>query len=239
MSLLNRFLGDAEAYSLENRIFNAVMIVATVVGSIATTYNVLLGNHIILTSCSAASVILTVAALGYSLKTRNFEPLVLPIVIYFIVVMTVSWLANDGTKGAGADFFFLLMSIGILLLKNPFPIFYLVIVIVLTALLAVEFFHPSLLLGYESSTQRFMDMGISLIVCLIFNGMMIHIVFREYLRERRLRNALLAQTMRDKEVLELAQREIKILKGIIPICANCKMIRDKEGNWNFLGVCRI
>ncbi len=55
-----------------------------------------------------------------------------------------------------------------------------------------------------------------------------------YLRKRKLKNVLLAQTIKDKEDLEKAHKEIKILKGIIPICASCKMIKDKGGNWNHL-----
>ena len=36
------------------------------------------------------------------------------------------------------------------------------------------------------------------------------------------------------ENLETALEEIKTLKGIVPICANCKKIRDDEGYWNIL-----
>jgi HAMP domain-containing protein len=36
------------------------------------------------------------------------------------------------------------------------------------------------------------------------------------------------------EDLEIALDEIKTLKGIVPICANCKKIRDDKGYWNHL-----
>ena len=36
------------------------------------------------------------------------------------------------------------------------------------------------------------------------------------------------------EDLEIALDEIKTLKGIVPICANCKKIRDDKGYWNNL-----
>ena len=43
-----------------------------------------------------------------------------------------------------------------------------------------------------------------------------------------------AEQERDKMVLELkkAMAEIKILQGILPICASCKKIRDDQGSWN-------
>lgn len=39
----------------------------------------------------------------------------------------------------------------------------------------------------------------------------------------------LAQERADR--LEKAQREIKVLQGIIPICSSCKKIRDDQGYW--------
>jgi len=44
----------------------------------------------------------------------------------------------------------------------------------------------------------------------------------------------LAKERADK--LEKAQKEIKILKGILPICASCKKIRDDEGYWQKIEV---
>lgn len=44
------------------------------------------------------------------------------------------------------------------------------------------------------------------------------------------------ETILDKrgEMLEAAQREIKELQGIIPICSNCRSIRSDNGNWDGL-----
>ena len=36
--------------------------------------------------------------------------------------------------------------------------------------------------------------------------------------------------------LENAQNEIKILKGILPLCSFCKKIRDVKGNWEQVDV---
>ena len=43
-----------------------------------------------------------------------------------------------------------------------------------------------------------------------------------------------AEEQRDKLISELKETlaEVKILKGIIPICASCKKIRDDKGYWN-------
>jgi DNA repair exonuclease SbcCD ATPase subunit len=42
------------------------------------------------------------------------------------------------------------------------------------------------------------------------------------------------QEQRDKliEALQKALSEVKTLRGFLPICANCKKIRDDKGYWN-------
>jgi hypothetical protein len=37
--------------------------------------------------------------------------------------------------------------------------------------------------------------------------------------------------------LQKALSEIKVLSGLLPICAKCKNIRDDKGYWNQIGTC--
>jgi DNA-binding response OmpR family regulator len=39
------------------------------------------------------------------------------------------------------------------------------------------------------------------------------------------------EILRQKEELEKALAEIKVLKGLLPICSHCKKIRDDKGGW--------
>ncbi|TKB28058.1 hypothetical protein FCL47_00775 [Desulfopila sp. IMCC35006] len=208
------------------------MFLVLVAAIITTTYCIILHDHIILTASSVTVVFLSIIALLYSNKTGKYQMLVKPVILYFFVLMIVTWIANDGTRGATPYFIFILMTIGILLLKKPFPVFVVIIFTTLAGLMGIDYFYPSILIGYETKTQQFLDIAVSLFVCLFFNSLIIYVVFREYLRERRLKDKLLVQTIRDKEELERAHKEIKILKGIIPVCAGCKKIRDKKGDWN-------
>jgi hypothetical protein len=231
LGTLDSILGFPESHIFENKIFNSVMLLVTITGIISTTYNIILNNYFIITICSASSVVFTGFIYGYSRKTGDHRPLVYPTLLYFFLIMVIGWIVNAGTNGADAYFFFLFLTCGILLLPKPMPWFMIAVVLSICGLLYVEFLHPSLLIGYENQTQRFFDIGISLILCLIFNGVIIHVVFRQYLKERQEKDALLAEVIREKVELEKAQKEIRVLRGSLPICANCKMIRDAHGRW--------
>ncbi len=45
-------------------------------------------------------------------------------------------------------------------------------------------------------------------------------------------NPILTKLNRTVENLQGALREVKVLRGILPICSFCKKIRDDHGNWN-------
>ena len=44
----------------------------------------------------------------------------------------------------------------------------------------------------------------------------------------------ITEMVRSKEVVGQLKKGMKFLHGLLPICANCKKIRDKEGHWNHL-----
>ncbi|OAI47248.1 hypothetical protein AYO43_04725 [Nitrospira sp. SCGC AG-212-E16] len=52
--------------------------------------------------------------------------------------------------------------------------------------------------------------------------------------ERIMRNAREQELLMRTEELEHALREIKVLRGCIPICANCKRVRADTGDWQRL-----
>ncbi|WDP90567.1 MAG: response regulator [Desulfobacter sp.] len=60
-----------------------------------------------------------------------------------------------------------------------------------------------------------------------------HILLHRSQQELEEKNRRLAEMNRE---LIRAMEEIKTLKGILPICSNCKKIRDDKGDWNHLEV---
>jgi hypothetical protein len=131
-------------------------------------------------------------------------------------------------------FFFVLVTYGNMFIKNPFRFYLPFIITSIIAMLATEYYWPHLFLKYDTRSQEFLDVGISLVLCLVINGSIIHFVFREYFRERSLKEEILQQTIKDKETIDKAFKEIRVLRGFLPICANCKKIKDGEGSWKRL-----
>jgi hypothetical protein len=64
----------------------------------------------------------------------------------------------------------------------------------------------------------------------------------DHSRDQRVAFALniteLKRTQSEREALivqlQAALSKVKLLSGLVPICANCKKIRDNKGTWNYL-----
>jgi phosphoserine phosphatase RsbU/P len=53
-------------------------------------------------------------------------------------------------------------------------------------------------------------------------------------KERDTRKAREQELLMRTQELEQALREVKVLHGLIPICANCKRVRTDNGDWQYL-----
>ena len=80
------------------------------------------------------------------------------------------------------------------------------------------------------SVEQYEDYELDEIFVVIILDAIIFLIyyFYKYSRETTLSEQLRINNKR----LELANKEIKQLKDIIPICSYCKSIRDDEGYWN-------
>lgn len=88
------------------------------------------------------------------------------------------------------------------------------------------------LLATTSHHQRLMFLTHGLLWFLGLLGLVL--AFRGM--ERRQRARLLAEEDREKALAELRQalEQVRALKGLLPICASCKRIRDEQGRWQGL-----
>ena len=75
--------------------------------------------------------------------------------------------------------------------------------------------------GFRESIATYTPDSINGVVC----GFSVHVADVTILRER---EAALERTIRERDA---ALAEVRTLRGLLPICANCKRIRDPIGAW--------
>lgn len=232
-SLASLLLGKPKATTLENRVFNAVALLAGLTGLLTLLQNLVLELPLIHSVLSTMGIFVGIIFYVWSLKSKRYKPLVIPIFTFFLGLITASWFATSGSLGPTSFIFFNLFVSGTILFKKPQNILFLgSTLLIVIVLLMTEYFKPDTIWPYFDRSQRFLDVGITLVICLGITGTLVHLVASEHQRERDLNEQLYQQTLKDKEALEKALKEIRVLKGLIPICANCKKIRDDQGFWH-------
>ncbi len=151
------------------------------------------------------------------------------------MLLSYLWFVGGGSYESVPYYFFVLIIPATILLSTRLKIlFYVMLLLTILGLMTIEYLHPETVSYFEHRIQRVIDVAFTVVLCLIISGFMVNIIFQHYLIERRSKEKLLKQTMEDKEKLEKAFDEIKVLRGILPICMKCKKIRDDQGYWNQL-----
>lgn len=226
-------IGDASKHTFENRAFNTAMLSICISGAILLSYDIFIGNfisQIIDISC----IIYSLSSYIYSLRFNNHEKLIIPTFIFLYIAIISGWFFNNGIHGGMPFFFFILSCYSCVFFKKPFNISIPLIIATVLVLIAVEFLYPELIIPYTSKTHHFIDVGASVFICLIVNGISIHIIYKRYEIERNINKIMLNQAVNDKELIEKSMNEIQILRGFLPICSYCKKIKDDKGDWTQL-----
>lgn len=230
---LSNIPGNPTEHSFENRIFNTVLLFICGSGLILLSYDIFIGNCIS-KSLDAACIIYSLSCYTYSIKYNKHEKLILPTFMFLYTIVSLSWFFNNGIHGA-TPFFFLVLSCysGVFFIK-PLKIAIPLIITTISILTITEYFFPNLVTTYTSKVNEFTDIGISIIICLVINGISVHIIYKRYDIEKKLNKTMLNRAIADKETIEKSINEIQILRGLLPICSHCKKIRGQKGDWEQL-----
>jgi hypothetical protein len=225
--------GNKDTQTFENRTFNAVMIFISITGSILLSYDFFFGN--IASQCIDIScIIYSISCYIYSIKNGDHKKLATISFIFLYIAISAGWFFNNGIHGSIPYFFFILSCYAGVFFKDPLKNAIPLLIATVSLFIIIEFLKPDTVSLYTSRIHGLIDVSVSIITCLIINGISIHIIYKKYNIERNLNKKMLNQAIADKELIEKSMNEIQVLRGFLPICSHCKKIRDDQGEWKQL-----
>ncbi len=211
-----QFLGDPSKVDLEHRVLCGIMLLLALVAVGSTIQNLVLGNSLSMVVATAASSLTGVIGYMGVLKTRNWRRVATPVYLFFDAVLVYAWITQDGSHGTVGYYFFLLALYAVVLFGGAARILLLLLAAAtLTALLLVEYLSPGLLQPYPTPADRFADVASTLPLCIVATAIFVHIVHREYQRERSTRDRLLLLVTKEKERVERSMREKQRLLSVV------------------------
>ncbi len=220
--------GNPDSVILETRAFNATLFLVFCAGIVAEIDNVLSQSTLTMHLITFSALLVSVGAYLASRKMKIWKSLVLPVYLLFLFILSYGWIIEGGLSGGIVFYFFLLTCAAIIVFQGIYKMVALLLVCTfVTILILIETTHPNVITLYASNSQRYISVSVSLIICLLTNGSMTYIVFREYLRERNAKNVLLESVLREKNATENALlAKQRLLSMISHDIANALMIID-------------
>lgn len=218
--------------ALDVRIFNWICLIVVWTGFATIILNVVVSNPAIELFYSLSAIIAGGLCWYFSTQHGQSQHLRIPLVLFFLVLLSGVWLTNQGYEGSAPYYIFLLCNAAIIISPATYRWFLFAFVLLsILALYVVTKNDPTLVRDYISPDVRFLDMALSFFACITLSGILMSLIVREYEREKDKNEQLVRRSLEDKARLEQLLSEISVLKGILPVCSFCKKIRDENDQW--------
>ena len=145
--------------------------------------------------------------------------------VLIMALLNFAWFFNGGSQGPTQMIFFSAAIVyTVIFVCMTRWIFLCFFMLNFTSLYYVEYAFPRLVIPYANPFIRVQDFMITVPSAIIMCSLMILAVLGSYDANHR----KLAQS---KAELEAKLTEIRVLQGMLPVCAACKKIRTKQGDW--------
>ena len=184
---IEKFIGDETKLPLEHRIFNIMLLISLLVCGWSSITNYLLGlGEFLVWTCLLSSGVFLIIYLLFN--KRNYYYYYGCVFAYFAVVTLVTvimWLYNGGTMGTIPLYMNLLVPVTVTLFHGYRRLAAGVFFIIIAQLLIIlEYNNPSLIIGYTSNFERYVDVSLALITTMATNGMLFIMLINQYNKER-------------------------------------------------------
>jgi signal transduction histidine kinase len=207
-ALTAKLFGDPAKVGLEHRIFGGIMLLAFLASVLAIIQNLLIGTSMLMVAAGIVSAVGGAVGWWLARRLRRWRMLLVPVVVFFLFLLSGAWITQAGSNGTIGYYFFLLVCYSVVFFKGAGKIASLVLTAAtIVALLLVEYLVPAVILPYATPMQRFADVAFTLPLSLIMLAVFIHIVYGEYQRERGAKDELLRMMTAEKDRVERSMRD--------------------------------
>ena len=149
-----------------------------------------------------------------------------------LLLLNFAWIFNCGSQGPVP----LVLSSATVLLCVLFAgaerwVFLFVLALNLSGLYYLEYLYPHLVTSYHDPLQRLLDTTISIPFLILVCGLMVQAVLRAYESEQRRLEKAYVRLEDTNARLDASRAKVRVLTGLLPVCAGCKKIRTQEEQW--------
>jgi diguanylate cyclase (GGDEF)-like protein len=202
VSKLHNFIGDEQSFSMEHRLLNIILIFGLLLSiwSALTNYWLNLDSRLIWT-CIGSAVLM--AGLYYlSLIKRIYTFTVTVLILAVLIIIPAAWITNGGVSGSIPFYVILFAAMGSAVFFGIRKIAVVAYMLLIANLLMfVEYRYPEIIVGYQTSLERYIDIAIGLTTTIIVNAAVFIVILKHYNQEHEKAKTYLEQSRQVQENL--------------------------------------
>lgn len=142
-----------------------------------------------------------------------------------VIALNACWFTDAGSQGSIAMFFFTGVMVNAIFFRGRRRMLHLGGFMVNVILLfTFDYAYPQASIPFGSPLDRYLDLVTGFIVSTLACLLMLWVLVSSHDEEERKLQAMNRDLQRSLD-------EIKVLRGMLPICGWCKKVRDDEGLW--------
>ncbi|GBG55728.1 histidine kinase [Sporomusaceae bacterium FL31] len=202
-SKFHKLIGDEQAFSIEHRLLNIVLVFGLILSiwSAFTNYWLNLDDLLVWT-CILSAVLLSI--LYYlSIVKHLYTFTITMLVLAVLVIVPTAWITNGGISGSIPFYVILFAAMGSAVFFG-FQKFVVIsyMLIIANVLMYLEYKNPSMIIGYQSTWDRYVDISIGLTTTVIINAVVFMVILKHYNKEHDKAKMYLAQSRQVQEHLQ-------------------------------------
>jgi signal transduction histidine kinase/ActR/RegA family two-component response regulator len=211
------FIGELGTFPLERKIHVLLTSIMLVIGLVGSLANLAFHTNFWSIVFTFGAVLIIVVFYILSNKLGYYKQTAMPLVLSSLPVLAVVWFTNAGYNGNIINLIFVsFLCMYIIALQQYRVLVFVLYLLLISALVLIQYIHPEWIISYENEKQRFVDIFVGNVMYFLFLYLIIRIVFDSYMNENRRVNSINLQlTERNNEVLEnynkLKQTELELI----------------------------
>ena len=227
-------LGTNEEVSLQRKLYLLINLITILISSIGLISNLIQGMNLWSSVVIIISIIVVLSFYIYARNNNKKELLLIPLFISSLVLLTIGWFTNGGYDGSIISLMFIFfIAIYFLVKKKHRLLVFVSFLILYSVLVLTQYYNPKIVIPYDNSEQRLVDILIGGVLYMFLLYAFISIITRSYESENKKVVIINEQLKRqNKEIadniknLEISEEKFSKAFNICPVAISIAPIAD-------------